>query len=151
MINSLYSSYRRIVLTLALVLAAIMGAPVLLGAAIAEGSTASAAPVIYSCGMGPHWGCPTVKPSNPTFGAHYGVGNMHWSLWSKTAHGTGHYYAGYNPANGRPISSYNATVTAYGILTHTGRRYFDKLKITASGHRTQWLHVGSSGLWVTSP
>jgi hypothetical protein len=150
MTNSTYNPYRRIALVLALVLAAITGASALLGGGIAEASTASATPVIYSCGMGPHWGCPTVKPSEPTFGAHYGVENMRWSLWSKTAHGTGHFFAGFNPTNGKPISSYNATVTAYDILTHNGRRYFDKLKIAASGHPTRWLHVSSSGLWVTS-
>ena len=144
------SPYRRIVLTVAFALAAIMGAAALLAAAVAEASTASSKPVIYSCGMGPHWGCPAVKPSRPTFGAHYGIANMHWSLWSNTAHGTGHYYAGYNPFNGRPINAYNAHVTAYEILTHNGRHYFDKLKITAIGHPTHWLHVDSSGFWVTN-
>jgi hypothetical protein len=150
MTNSPYGRGRRIFVALVLGLPAVMGVSVLANAASAEATTASAAPVLYSCGMGPHWGCPTVKPGNPTFGAHYGVANMHWSLWSKTAHGTGRYFAGFNPTNGEPISSYNASVTAYDILTHNGRRYFDKLKITASGHPTHWLHVGSSGLWVTS-
>jgi hypothetical protein len=151
MIKSLHGRCRRIALALAAVLVATMSASVLSGVAAAAAPTASTTPVIYSCGMGPHWGCPTVKPGSPTFGAHYGVSGMHWSLWAKTAHGTGHFYAGFNPANGRPILSYNASVTAYDILTHNGRRYFDKLKITAGGHATRWLHVGSSGLWVTTP
>jgi hypothetical protein len=151
MANRSYGRCRQLCFALAIAVPAAMGASLLASASSAEASAANATPVIYSCGMGPHWGCPTVKPGNPTFGAHYGVANMHWSLWSKTAHGTGRYFAGFNPTNGKPISSYNAKVTAYDILTHNGRRYFDKLKIAASGHPTHWLHVGSSGLWVTSP
>jgi hypothetical protein len=150
MMDSAYRPYCRIVLALAGILAAVLGTPALLGAAVAEASTAAATPVLYSCGMGPDWGCPAVKPGELVFGAHYGVEGMRWSLWSKTAHGSGHYFAGFNVRNGKPLRSYHASVTAYDIKTHNGRRYFDKLKITASGHPTHWLHVASSGLWVTS-
>jgi hypothetical protein len=94
--------------------------------------------------MGSRWGCPTVKPREIAFGALYDVASAHWTAWGATARGTGHLNLGRNAPN------WNVHVSAYDVLTHNGRRYFDKLKLSAPGHKTYWLHL-RSGLWVTTP
>ncbi len=102
-------------------------------------AAASSRTVAYACDMGTRWGCPSVRPREIGFGAHYDVASMRWSTWSRrSAYGRGHYYG---------FGSYHAHVKLYDVKTHHGRRYFSWIKITASGHRTRYLSY--NGHWHT--
>jgi len=108
----------------------------------AGGSPASADPAtaVYVCGMGSLWSCPSVRPGEIAFGAHYAVVGLHWHSWkAATAYGRGHYFG---------FGSYEADVTLYTVRTHDGQRYFRHLKVTASGHRTRYLTY-RAGRWFT--
>lgn len=109
------------------------------GAAAMPASAASRT-VVYACGMSGLWACPSVRPGEIAFGAHYDVARLSWSGWaSGRAHGRGHYYG---------FGSYNAHVTLYNIKVHHGDRYFSWIKIAARGHKTRYLQY-SGGLWRT--
>jgi hypothetical protein len=111
------------------------------GSAGALAIPASAAPAtaVYARGMSGSWACPSVRPGEIAFGAHYDVARISWSGWgSSSAHGRGHYYGS---------GSYNASVTLYDVKAHNGRRYFSWIKIAASGHRTRYLQY-TGRLWV---
>jgi hypothetical protein len=103
-------------------------------------ATAAPATVVYSCSMGPRWGCPAVRPHDISFGAHYALEGISWHNWKEgTATGRGHYYG---------FGSYEGNITLYNVHTHAGHHYFSHLKVTASGHKTRWLTF-SNGFWVT--
>lgn len=117
------------------VVAALLGG----GIGTALPASASSRTVVYACGMGPSWGCPSVRPGEIAFGALYDVAHISWSSWSaRSAYGRGHYYG---------FGSYKANVKLYDVKIHHGRRFFSWIKITARGHKTRYLSY--NGYWQT--
>jgi len=102
---------------------------------------AASAPVVYTCGMGPHWGCPAVRPRTMVFGAHFELAGMSWVRWdsgSAFGHATVFYPWGYR----------RDAVTLAFVRTHNGRRYFAQVKVVSAGHPTKYVHMTGSGLWA---
>jgi hypothetical protein len=111
------------------------------GVGAAETSAlATSRTVVYTDGMACRWQGPAVRPTEIGFGAHYDVAALSWSAWGPLeATGRGHYYG---------FGSYNAKVKLYYVKVHNGQKYFEWIRITASGHPTRQLEY-SGGCWYT--